>query len=358
VFWDALLPKKRELIGLDIGSHSIKLVELDEGKKGSYILRGLGLAQLPPETIVEGNIQDRGAVIETIKQLLGNVKPSTKGVATSISGYSVIVKKISVAKASPEELEESIHWEAEQYIPFDINDVNIDFQVLAESESNPEQLEVMLVAAKKDIIDTYTGLLRDAGLIPAVIEVDSFAMGNAYEINQIGADLETCTALIDIGAEKMNINIVKSGTPSLTRDASFGGRQITERIQREQGLSFEEAENLKLAGSPDPEVMKAMEGIYLSVLSAWVSEVERSVELFSATYPTEKVSRIILSGGSSRVSGLPELLSSGTGLEVEIFDPFVQLEYDAKGFDASYLKYVGPQLAICTGLALRKVGDR
>lgn len=358
MLWDALLPKKRQLIGLDIGSHSIKLVELDEGKRGGYHLRNLGLAQLPPEAIVEGNIQDEAAVVETIRQLVANVKPATKSVATSISGYSVIVKKITVGKASQEELEEAIHWEAEQYIPFDINDVNIDFQILGDSESNPDQMEVMLVAAKKDIIDTYTGLLRAAGLIPTVIEVDSFAMGNAYEISYGDGEEGTCTALIDIGAEKMNLNIVKNAAPSLTRDASFGGRQITERIRRERGLSFQEAENLKLTGSSEPETVKAMEGIYLSVLGAWVSEVERSVELFSATYPTEKVGRLILSGGSSRVSGLPELLASGTNLEVAIFDPFAQIEYDPKVFDPDYLRYVGPQMAICTGLAMRRVGDR
>jgi len=358
MFWDALLPRKRQLIGLDIGSHSIKLVELEEAKRGGWMLQNLGLAQLPAETIVEGNIQDPGAVVETIRQLVANVKPATKSVATSISGYSVIVKKIIVGKATQEELEESIHWEAEQYIPFDINDVNIDFQILGEAESNPDQMEVMLVAAKKDIIDTYTGLLQQAGLTPAVIEVDSFAMGNAYEHTYPEPEGGTCTALIDIGAEKMNINIVKNGTPSLTRDASFGGRQITERLRRERGISLEEAEALKLKGSTEAQVQQAMEEIYLSVLGAWVAEVERSIELFSATYPAEKVGRIILSGGSSRVAGLPELLSSGTGLDVSIFNPFAHIECDPKGFDADYLRYVGPQLAICAGLAMRRVGDK
>ncbi len=358
MFWDALLPKKKQLIGLDIGSHSIKLVELDEGKKGGWCLRNIGLAQLPPEAILEGNIQDQAAVVETIKRLLASVKPATKQVATSISGYSVIVKKITIGKASQEELEESIHWEAEQYIPFDISDVNIDFQILSPSESNPEQMEVMLVAAKKDIIDTYTNLLNAAGLAPTIVEVDSFAMGNAFELNYAGEEQGTCTALIDVGAEKMNINILKNGAPALTRDASFGGRQITERIQRELNLGFEEAENLKLKGSEEPAVQQAMEAIYLSVLSAWVAEVERSVELFSATYPAEKVGRIILSGGSSRVGGLPELLASGTGLEVETFDPFAAIECDEKAFDRNYLKYIGPQLAIGTGLALRRLGDR
>jgi type IV pilus assembly protein PilM len=358
MFWDSLLPKNRALVGLDIGSHSVKLIELHEDKKGGFQLRSLGLAQLPPNTIVEGDIKDAAAVSEAIKRLLANVKPATTNVACSISGYSVIVKKITVGKATQEELEETIHWEAEQYIPFDINDVNIDFQILGDSEANPEQMEVMLVAAKKDIINTYSGLLREAGLSPAIIEVDSFAMGNAYELNYPNGDGGTCTALIDIGAEKMNINIVKDGTPALTRDASFGGRQITERIQRERGLSFEEAENLKLAGPTDPDAAQALEEIYLSVLSAWVSEIERSIELFSATYPAEKVGKIILSGGSSRVSGLPELLASGTGLEVEIFNPFAHIEHEDKSFDPAYLSYIGPQLAIGAGLALRKVGDR
>ena len=358
MFWESFLPRKRQLIGLDIGSHSIKLVELDEGKRGGFALRNLGLAQLPPEAIVEGNIQDEAAVIETLKQLVASVKPATKAVATSISGYSVIVKKITVARASQEELEESIHWEAEQYIPFDINDVNIDFQILADSDANPDQMEVMLVAAKKDIIDTYTNLLRGAGLVPAVIEVDSFAMGNAFEFNYGGGEEDSCTALIDIGAEKMNINIVKMGAPSLTRDASFGGRQLTERLRRERGFSLLEAENLKLSGSQDAEARQAMEEAYLSVLSTWVSEVERSVELFSATYPMEKVGRLILSGGSSRVAGLPDLLASGTNLEVEIFNPFAEIEYDPNQFDPDYLRYIGPQMAICTGLAMRRVGDR
>ncbi|MFH0810677.1 MAG: type IV pilus assembly protein PilM [Pseudomonadota bacterium] len=357
MFWDALFPKKRQLVGLDIGSHSVKLVELGEGKKGARCLLNVGVAQLAPDAIVEGNIQNSEAIVEAIRQLVANIKPATRYVATSISGYSVIVKKIAVARATQEELEESIQWEAEQYIPFDINDVNIDFQILGTSPSNADQMDVMLVAAKKDIIDTYSGLLRSAGLIPAVIGVDSFAMGNAYELNYL-EDPDTCTALIDIGAEKMNINIVKDGVPLLTRDASFGSGQITEHIQRHLNISYPEAENLKLTGSPDSNVMASLEGIYLSVLSAWVAEVERSTELFSATYPIEKIQRIFLSGGSAKVSGLPELLTSGTGLEVSLVDPFTQIEFNQKKVDREYLRHIGPQFAIGTGLALRRTGDR
>jgi type IV pilus assembly protein PilM len=358
MFWDAFLPKKRQLIGLDIGSQFIKLVEFEDGKKGSQTLRSLGVAQLPPEAINEGNIQDPAAVAETIKRLLDNCQPATRSVATSISGYSVIVRTISMAKTTQELLEESIHWEAEQYIPFDINDVNIDFQVLGDSEANPDQMDVMLVAAKKDTIDTFGNLLRSAGLNPAVIEVDSFAMGNAYELNYGNGDSEGCTALIDIGAEKMNINILRRGTPALTRDASFGGRQITERIQRDQVLTFEQAEALKLSGGADPEAAKAVEAACQPVLSAWAAEIGRSIELFSATYPSDRIERIVLSGGSSRVSGLVELLSSQTGVAVEMFNPFARVEHDEKTFDRAYLDYVGPQFAISTGLALRKVGDR
>ncbi len=215
--------KSNSIIGLDIGSSSVKAVELTAKAKGIE-LQHVGIAQLPPEAIVQGAFLNSSAIVDAIREAVDGAGTRTKNVATAVSGHSLIVKKISLPAMTRDELEESIRWEAEQYIPFDINEVNLDFQILNSGEAEG-QMDVLLVAAKKDLIDDYVNVVREAGLHPAVLDVEAFAVENAFEANcEIVAD--EVVALADIGAQVVNINIIANGIPAFTRDISSATRSL------------------------------------------------------------------------------------------------------------------------------------
>ena len=344
------LGKSKTIVGLDIGSHSVKAIVLDQSKSG-LVLKHIGTAQLPPEAIVEGAIQEQGIVVSAIKNLLKSLKVGVKHVCTSISGYSVIIKKINLPTASRDDLAKSIEVEAEQFIPFDISEVNVDFQIVGQSETDDEQMEVILVAAKKDVIDSYMKLLTDAGLKPAVIDVDVFALENAFTHSH--PDVHGTVALIDIGANKMNINVVKDGLSLMTKDAALGGARITGEIQDRFDVDYETAEAIKLGGreAPDPEVVREL---ISRAVQGWLAEAKRTVDYLEASYPGETIREVFLSGGSSHVPGLDKYFSQELGVPVEIFNPFLQIGIDQKNFDPAYIEYIGPQVTICLGLALRR----
>jgi len=366
------IQKKNQLVGLDIGSHSIKLVEIDDGKKGR-VLKNFGMIGLPPEAIVEGAIKEMEVVSAALKNLFRNLKIKNKNVATSISGYSVIVKKITLNNMPESELEATIQDEAEQYIPFDINEVNLDFDILAggkaaeketgededqekDEEEGSDQMEVMLVAAKKDIVEDYVSLLRIAGLNSVVLDVDAFALQNAFHMS--AEEPEGCYAIVNVGAEELGINAVKNGISLFTRDSSFGGSQITEAIMSEFNLSFEDAEKMKLGGTSAEKEKQSLEEIFSSVVSEWVQEIKRALDFVANTYPDESIEKILVGGGSCRVPGFQKYLKMETDIPVEELNPFTNLVISEKLFDPKYLKYMAPQAAVAVGLALRSVGDK
>src|SRR5438067_1340646 len=242
------MAKSKLALGLDIGSSSVKLVQLKEAKRG-YILDAFGVAPLPPEAIVDGALMNSTAIVDAIRQLLSQYKLKNREVAIGVSGHSVIIKKISMPRMSQEELEESIQWEAEQYIPFDVKDVNIDVQILtpADQDSGTGQMDVLLVAAKKDMINDYTSVVSEAGLAPVVVDVDAFAVQNAFEVNYEAPRSET-VVLVNAGASVCNINVLANGLTTFTRDVTIGGNQFTEEIQKQLNVSYDEAEKLKVGG--------------------------------------------------------------------------------------------------------------
>src|SRR3990172_11074896 len=239
----SLFSKKKEAVALDIGSNSIKLVQMRQAKKG-WELQKLGLAYLPPEAIVDGSIIDSMTVTNTIAGLLREHKVKLKDAVSSLAGHSVIIKKVSLAAMTEEELADSIQWEAEQYIPFPITDVNIDFQILGADTDGRGQMDVMLVAVKKDVINDYTNVIKEAGLNPVVIDVDSFALENMMEINYPIAPGENI-AMVNIGASITSISVIFGGLTIFTRSIPMGGNQFTEEIQRQLSISFRDAEDLK-----------------------------------------------------------------------------------------------------------------
>jgi type IV pilus assembly protein PilM len=363
--------KKNQLVGLDIGSHSIKLAEISDTKKG-LVLQSFGVIGLPHNAIVEGSVKEMELVASAIKRLFKNLKIKNKNIATSISGFSVIVKKITIDRREDSELESSIHDEAEQYIPFDISDVNLDYEILEPPPSGeegeepgkddsgmtqaPDTMDVMLVAAKKDMVEDYVGLLQLAGLNPMVLDVDAFALQNAFEVSV--DEPGGCYALINVGAEELGINAIKDGVSIFSRDSSYGGAQITEAIMEKFKVSYEEAEKIKLGGADISDKKPDLEEIFTNVISGWGQEIKRALDFLSSTYPDENIERLYVSGGSSRIPGFQKYLELETELPVEELNPFANLQINDKGFDPAYLSHMGPQAAVAVGLALRSIGDK
>jgi len=354
----ALFGKKKGLVGVDIGSSAIKVVELKAGGKGGneYQLANLGLEPLPPEAIVDGAIMDSGAVIDAIQRLFTAQKIKTNDVATSVSGNAVIVKKISLPQMTTEELAESIHWEAEQYIPFDIQDVSLDYEVV-EGGGSGGNMDVLLVAVKKDKIGDYTSAISQAGKNPAIVDVDVFALQNCYEVNY-GIDAGRVVALLNVGASIMNINITKGATSIFNRDIAVGGNQYTDAIQKDLNLSFDQAEALKKGARVEGANPDNLQPILQAVSENIALEIQKTFDFFKATSSEDRIDRIFLSGGTAKVKGLQELLADRFDAGVELLNPFNSVTYNPRDFDPDFIADIGPQAAIAVGLAARKVGDR
>jgi type IV pilus assembly protein PilM len=347
--------KKDNLVGLDIGSRSIKAAQIVDSK-GGPVLKHFGIADIAHGAIEEGTINDPESVAESIQQLFKSYNIKESNVAVSIGGYSVIVKKINVQTMAEEQLQETIHFEAEQYIPFDISDVNLDFQILGENESNPNQMNVFLVAAKKEMVNDYINLVNLAGLNPCIVDVEAFALQNTFEVNYDIQDDNI--ALIDIGASKTSLNILKGSSSVFMRDVSLGCGQINQKIMSLIECTFEEAEQLKYGDNPDRLTPEDLKGIVSSVVADWCTEIRRALDFFYSTYPEDQIKRIVLSGGGANISEFRQLLATEASAEVESINPFQNFRLDGKNFDEAYIKQIGPQAAISMGLAMRKVDDK
>jgi type IV pilus assembly protein PilM len=350
------MAKKKNALGLDIGSSSVKLVQLRETKKGIHLVN-LSVATLPPEAIVDGALMNTAVIVETIREMVAKLKLKTKEVAISISGHSVIIKKIGLPAMTQDELDESIKWEAEQYIPFDVNDVYLDYQVL---QSRPEQgqMDVLLVAAKREMVDEYAGIVRDAGLEPVVVDVDCFTIQNVFE-TCYGFPPGESVVLIDIGAATINVNIVSNGMTTFTRDINMGGNQYTEELRKRLNISHEQAEAYKLGGqNADGVIPQEVDRILASVSETLANELHRSLDFYLATSSEGRVSRIYLSGGTAQVSSLAPTIENRVGVPVELLDPFKAVSVDNKQFNLEFINRIRPGAAVAIGLALRGANDR
>lgn len=355
----AFLSRQKNAIGLDIGSSSVKVLELEQTKSGTYRLLHFGMTRLPPEAIVDGAVMNTAAVVDAIRELLGREKIKSRDAVVSVAGHSVIIKRINLPVMTPEELDESIQWEAEQYIPFDVNDVNIDVQILDAAGDEAGQMEVLLVAARKELINEYVSIIHEAGLVSAVVDVDAFAVANAFELNY-KQPLGTI-ALINVGASTTNIIVLREGATAFTRDISMGGRQVTEEIQRALNISFEEAESMKVGRDErdaSAVVPEEVERVIRGVGDSIATEIHRSLDFYLSTATGEGLSRIYLSGGGALTPGLGSALSRVTGTPIETIDPFRNIEIDERSFNPRFLQDAASQAAVVVGLALRRPGDR
>ena len=346
--------KKEHLIGLDIGSRTIKAAEIVETKKGRS-LRRFGMADIQPGLIEDGAINEPEEVAEAIRGLFKSYNLREKNVAISIGGYSVIVKKINVQTMAEDQLQETIHFEAEQYIPFDISDVNLDFQILGPNENNPNQMNVFLVAAKKEMVNDYINLVTMAGLNPCIIDVEAFALQNIFEINYDLKDENI--ALIDIGASKTSLNILKGPNSVFMRDVSLGCAQVNQKIISLVNCSFDESESVKLGGQTEKITEEDLKQIITSVVADWCTEIRRALDFFYSTYPDDQIKRIVLSGGGGNIADFRQLLAAEASAEVETINPFNNFQLD-NSLDASYIDQIAPQAAISMGLAVRRIDDK
>src|SRR5687767_12364435 len=350
--------KSKAVVGLDIGSSAVKAVELKPAGKG-FRVSAFGSEPVPPDSIVDGAIIDAGAVSDAIRRVFDqNSAFKTKDVCASLSGNAVIVKKITLPVMTESELNESIYWEAEQYIPFDIQDVNLDYQIL-DPGTGPDSrgsMEVLLVAAKKEKIGDYTGVIAQAGRTPVIVDVDAFALQNAYEVNY-GFDPKQVVVLLNAGASAINVNILQGEQSVFARDVSMGGNTYTEAVQKELDLPFEAAEQLKKGIPVDGATFEEAQPVLRAVTENVLLEIQKTFDFFKASAASDHIDRIIISGGASRVDGFREMLEERFGTPVEEFDPFKAVTWDPGKLGSESADHAATA-AVAVGLALRKVGDR
>lgn len=352
MFWS----RSKGVVGLDIGSSAVKLVELKERKGAEYSLERVGIEPLSPEAIVDGSIMDSSLVVDAIQKLTDETGAKAANFATSVSGHSVIIKKIQVPSMPPEELDESIQWEAEQYIPFDINDVRLDYVILSEGDIGRDTMEVLLVAVKRDKVNDYVSVISQCGKSPAIVDLDAFAVQNAYEINY-DINPDSVVALVNMGAAVTTINVLARGISVFWRDISFGGNHFSEALQREYNLSFEQAERAKRGEQVEGCSPAEARAVLDAVSAEMASEIQKTFDFFAATADSEAVSELVLSGGCAQTPNLLPILQERFGVRAELMNPLRRIHFKESDFDSQWLHSIAPMLAVSIGLGVRKVGD-
>ena len=346
----------KNLVGVDIGTSSIKVCQLKDGRRGSTLVR-FGYAPLPPQAIVDGQVMNTSLVISTLTKVMRDTHIRERDVAVSVSGQSVIIRKITVPMMTPAELREQIQWEAEQHIPFDIKDVEVDYQVL---KRRPEssQMDLLLVAAKKDHINDYAALVKSAKLRPVVCDIDAFAVQNLFEFSRGLVDDKTI-ALLNVGAGLASLNIMSGGVSGFTREIAAGGNSVTEQIQKQLAIPFEQAEAYKcggVAGNPTPHGIVPQQAVAVMEAAAdtIAAEIQRSLDFYMATSGESEIATVFLSGGTANLPFLAQAIQRRTRVSVEMWSPIERFQVDAKSVETALLTQRAPQLAVALGLALRR----
>jgi type IV pilus assembly protein PilM len=350
-----MLFKKKKPIGLDIGSAYIKAALISDAKSG-YELTNFGIVPLEYGVITDGIINDKKRLISSIQELFKKMDIKGSDVVIAIAGHSsVIIKRITIPFMTEDELDLSIKYEAEQYVPFDINDVDIDFQILGPNKDTEGQMDVILIAAKKIVIKEYYDTVKQAGLNPVIIDAEAFALSNMFEVNY---DIsERNIALVNIGASITNINILQNKQPIFIRDIAIGGNHYTEILEKGLNVSREDAERLKLGRAIEGIDPIDVYGAMSSASEEIIAEIHRSFEFFRSSVSDEDITKIMLGGGVSLIKGLPEMMKERLGIDVEMIDPFKNIRI-SESLDTSLIRDIAPMASVVVGLALRYVGDR
>jgi type IV pilus assembly protein PilM len=345
----------KNLVGVDIGTSGVKVCQVRESRKGLGLVR-LGFVPLGPQVIVDGQVMDQGAVIEALQRVFSEAKIRQKECAISVSGQAVIIRKITVPMMTEAELNEQIQWEAEQHIPFDIKDVQVDYQVL---RRRPEasQMDLLLVAAKRDQIEDYAQLARNAKLKPVVCDIDSFTVQNLFEYSR-GLPQDQTIVLINVGASLSSLNIVSNGASAFTREIANGGNVITEEIQRQLSVPFDQAEAYKCGGDPSGPsggmVPQQVVQIIDAVTDSIAAEIQRSLDFYMATSGEGEISRIYVTGGTANLAALGAAVQRRARVPVEAWAPTEKIFVEAREVDTTMLQSRAAQLAVALGLSLRR----
>jgi type IV pilus assembly protein PilM len=340
----------KNLVGVDIGASSIKVVQLKENRKRLSVIR-YGYADLPPQTIVDGHVMNAGVITESLSKIFTDEKISQKDVAIGVYGQSVIVRKITVPMMTPAELDEQISWEAEQHIPFDIKVMSIDYEVL---RKRPEagQMDLLLVAAKKDEINDYASIVRDAKLRPVIVDINAFTIQNIFE-QQYGLPEAGTVALLNVGAAVSSLNIVSRGVSAFTREITNAGQAITEEIRKQCNVAYEQAEAYKCGGGPTEIIPQEVHQIITQACDTLAGEIQRSLDFYLATSGESEISQIYVSGGSAYLAPLAKSIEKRARVPVQLFDPLSNLTVDAKTVKEADLRKRAAQLVVALGLSLR-----
>lgn len=351
--------KSKKIVGVDIGSFAIKLVELKPIKKGKevrYELSAIGYEPVPYQAIVEGSVMDSTAVVDSLQHVFYESKTKSTNLAFSVSGSSVIVKKIEVQRLNPDEMHEHILWEARPHIPFTPDEVNIAYEIIESPDVHPERVGVILAAVRKEKLNDYLNVITTAGKNAEVVDLDSFASLNSVMLNY-ELYREKTIAVINIGASITNVVISRGGYPIFVRDIAFGGNQFTDLLQKELNLKYEKAESVKKGRAVDGISAAAVKPVISIVLNDLKNEIKKTFEFFRSNTTESRLDHILLSGGSSNLEAITDFFSQEFDVPVEVVNPFSNVEINFKRFDVNFIKEMAPVYNVAVGLALRSVGD-
>jgi type IV pilus assembly protein PilM len=346
--------KSKKLIGLDIGSSSIKLAEMDVSNSGATLI-SFGFAPTPQNTVSGGEITDIGSIGMAVQTLLSEIKSKRKSIATAMWGTAVIVKKITIPKMDRKLIKDQIRFEAEQYIPFDINNISLAHHILPFS-SSPDTMDILLVAAQNELVTQYTQVVEMTGLNCNILDVSGFALANSFEMNY-GKIPGEIVGLLNFGASITNFVVLQHGEIIFCRDIPVGGANYTNEIHKALGVTTQEAEALKLSAISRREVPDEVHSIISATNEAVTEEIRSSLDFLGATTNGITLNRCFYTGGSSATSGLVETCSRVTGIPMQLFNPFNKIKANDKRFSPEYLGQIAPFAGVVTGLALRKAGD-
>lgn len=347
------MAKSKYLLGLDIGASAVKACLFRETRRGLELL-ALDLVELPDGVVVEGEVINAGPIVDSIRELVNRNRIRQKECALMVTGYSVIIKRIALPTMTKQELETEIEFEAAPYIPFDINDVYLDYEMLG-SRPAQGQMDILLIAAKKEVVNTFAGIARDAGLEALVMDAGAFALQNMYEYNY-GLGAGETLVLVDVGACWTNIAVLHDGITAFTRDVVSAGISVTQEIQKQLGVAYEVAEDYKrsLTGDVDVDAPPEVDAIVSQVCDSIASEVQRSLDFYSSTATDSVFTRVMLTGGTSRLPHLAESISNRCGLEVELINPLMNMAVDGARVTPAALEMLAPRVAVSVGLGLRR----
>jgi type IV pilus assembly protein PilM len=344
----ALLGKKKTTVGLDIGSGLIKVAVIDHSKREPELVR-VTVTPLLADAIVEGEVMDPGIVADAIQAALASAGVKSSHVVTAVGGRDVIIKKISIERVPEKQARELMRWEAEQHVPFDMESVELDFQIL-DPDGEGVEMSVLLVAAKRELIESKVRMLTDAGLEPDVVDVEAFALHNAFEVNHPDA-MNGLVALVNIGHDVTNINILDDGVPLLTRDLTVGTRRFREDLQRERGLSVDEAQKLVQGFDRSPHLESVLEGRGEEIAVG----IERAAAFLAQNSRGGQLRGIYTCGGGSRIPGLNEMLATRLHISVQQANPLANLKVRDGALASLVTDEIAPLLMLPIGLALRQV---